>query len=384
MEYYYTYLFWGSFTVLLFAYILYPAISQLLAAISPQLTKSSDKYKPEVTVILVVHNEEKRLSARVNNLLASDYPMDKLSIVVVDDGSTDGTEILMSSINILHVKYIRFESKEGKPSRLSSVVPTVSGEICVLCDARQTFAPDAIKRLACAFSDPMVGAVSGELHIAASESNIGQGIDRYWSRERRLREAEAKRHSSIGCTGAIYAIRRSLFSSIRSDTILDDVVIPLQISAQNYRVLHDAKACAFDSQPLEPIYELRRKRRTLAGNFQMLFRHPRWLFPWGHPLWWRIIAHKYLRILAPAFLCILGITSLLLSDIFTYRLVAVLQGIAYFFGIIGLLTKSRVFILSIPSAFLFLNYIVVLAFWDFLFSRVSARWETGSAVIPKT
>jgi cellulose synthase/poly-beta-1,6-N-acetylglucosamine synthase-like glycosyltransferase len=229
-----------------------------------------------------------------------------------------------------------------------------------------------------------VGAVSGELHITSSESNVGTGIDHYWSRERRLREAEARRHSAIGCTGAIYAIRQSLFRPLRSDTILDDVVIPLQIAAQNYRILHDSKACAFDPQPLEPQSEIRRKRRTLAGNFQMLFRHPQWLLPWGHPLWWRIIAHKYLRVLAPIFLCIVAITSLLLADIYTYRICAILQGVAYSLGILGLLTKSRSTLLSIPSAFLFLNCIVVLAFWDFLFSRVNAQWDTGSAVTPKT
>lgn len=383
MELVYKYLFWSSVFAILFTYILYPIVTLLLARISPLCTQESELYEPTVTAILIVHNESTRLEARINNILNSDYPRDKLSLIVIDDGSTDGTEVLMSAISSQRIQYIRNELNVGKPHHLSSVIPNVTSDICVLCDARQLFASDAIRRLASAFFDPDVGAISGELIIASSTSTVGLGIDKYWSSERRLRQAESQRHSAIGCTGAIYAIRRCLFKPIPSDTILDDVVIPLQIASEGCRILHDSKACAFDNQPLDPKFELRRKRRTLAGNFQMLFRYPSWLLPWGHPLWWRIIAHKYLRIFAPLFLCVAALSSLMLSGICLYRICAILQCIVYLLGILGLIFKSRVFIISIPSAFLFLNYIVVLAFKDFLFSRVSAKWETGTSVMHK-
>lgn len=377
------YCFWIGLSALAFVYSLYPIISKLLAKYAARSVRYSDNHTPSVSVILVVYNEAKRLSERLDNLFASDYPLESLNIIVVDDGSSDGTEALIVSLASPRVHYMRFVDRLGKPARLNAAIAAASADICILCDARQTFAPDAIRRLARAFFDPSVGAVSGELHIAASASAVGRGIDVYWARERRLREAEAARHSTIGCTGAIYAIRRSLFIPLRSDTILDDVVIPMRIAQQNYRVLHDARAHAFDSQPLEPKFEVRRKRRTLAGNFQMLFQYPTWLLPWGHPLWWRIIAHKYLRVLAPFFLCVVAVASLLLCDELFYRYFAIVQVSAYFLGIVGILTKSRVKLLATPAAFMFLNGVALLAFWDFLCKRANARWETGTSVKPK-
>lgn len=368
--------FWISAFTIVFTYIIYPKLSQWIACCFPSKVLYSESCVPTVTVVIVAYNEGARICARIENLLASDYPSEKLHIIIADDGSQDNTEAIIESIGSSRVRYIRFPDRRGKPSRINAAVDAATSEICVLCDARQSFASDAIRILAKAFFDPRVGAVSGELHIASSSSAVGKGIDFYWSRERRLRESEAARHSSIGCTGAIYAIRRSLFLPIPSDTILDDVVIPLHIAASNHRVLHNSSAHAFDSQPLEPQFEIRRKRRTLAGNFQMLFRYPRWLLPWGHPLWWRIIAHKYLRILAPIFLISAVYTSVLLSSNPVYKTALIVQSVAYFLGILGMATKSNRKMLAIPSAFLFLNIVAILAFYDFLSSRASARWET--------
>lgn len=378
----YQYCFWIGLSALAFAYYFYPITSKLLARYAPRSVQSHADHTPSASVILVVYNEETRLTTRLENLFASDYPPDKLDVIVVDDGSSDGTKSLMASLASPRIRYIRFEDRAGKSARLNVAITTASADICILCDARQTFASDAIRRLARAFFDPSVGAVSGELFITASESTVGRGIDVYWSRERRLREAEAARHSTIGCTGAIYAIRTSLFTPLRSDTILDDVVIPMRIAERNYRILHDAGAHAFDSQPLEPKFEIRRKRRTLAGNFQMLFQYPTWLLPWGHPLWWRIIAHKYLRLLAPLFLCVVAVTSLLLCGEFIYRYATLLQLSAYSCGVAGMLTKSRAKFLAIPAAFMFLNGLALLAFWDFLCNRANARWETASSFTP--
>ena len=122
------------------------------------------------------------------------------------------------------------------------------------------------------FNDSSVVAVSGQLFPHGSIGGASRGIDFYWKLEKSLRNAEAKHDSCIGCTGAIYALRRESYSPIPQDTLLDDVIIPMQAVTGGRRVLFDAEARAYDPQRLDVKREIYRKPRTLAGNFQMLVR----------------------------------------------------------------------------------------------------------------
>jgi cellulose synthase/poly-beta-1,6-N-acetylglucosamine synthase-like glycosyltransferase len=327
---------------------------------------------PPVSVVLVARNEAARIAARLQNLAASDYPTDRIEFIVVSDGSTDGTEQVVESLGDLRARAIVLREQRGKASGLNAGVEAARGEIIVFADARQSFATDTIKELITAFENPALGAVSGELEIAGSNGGVGGGIDLYWRLERRLREAEAAVDSSIGCTGAVYAIRRSLFTPIPEDTILDDVVIPMQIAVRGARVGFSANARAYDPQPLDPALETRRKRRTLAGNFQMLFRYPGWLLPWKNRLWWQLIAHKYLRLVAPMFLVAAAAANLALLASPFYRFVGALQLAFYIFALLGLVVRARIF--SVPAGFVFLNYNVLRGFAQYLAGNASSGW----------
>src|SRR5207244_6805366 len=139
-------------------------------------------------------------------------------------------------------------------------------------------------------------------------------------------------------------------------TVIDDVVIPMLVALQNRRVLFDSSALAFDPQPLEPAAERIRKQRTLAGNFQMLFRHPRWLLPWRNRLWWQLISHKYSRLAAPLFLVLVFSASLALDGNPLYRLLFFGQSLFYFFALAGCLPLLKKFpLFSAPAGFVFLN-----------------------------
>jgi hypothetical protein len=198
--------------------------------------------------------------------------------------------------------------------------------------------------------------VSGSLEIAPAASATGAGVDTYWRYEKSLRAAESRWDSCVGCTGAIYALRRELFAPISDDTLLDDVVIPMQAAALGARVIHDSTAVAFDPQSLEPAAEQRRKQRTLAGGFQMLFRHPRWLLPKGHRLWWQLISHKYLRLLAPFFLVGAFVTNIPLAGEQLYAPLLAAQIALYFFAAVGRFPAARQWkFCKLPAGFVFLN-----------------------------
>ncbi len=367
--------FWIAAALLAFTFAGYPVLMAMLARVRNSPPRRSTGSEPTITVVVVAHNEAKRIEGRVENLLASEYPAGKLCVLVVSDGSTDETVQRIEAMNHPRAKVLALPERAGKAPGLNAGLERCDSDLVVFADARQTFAPDAIRRLAEWFADARFGAVSGELEIASAQSAIGAGVGAYWKMEKRLRKAEAATDSCIGCTGAIYAIRRSLFVPIPVDTTLDDVVIPMQVVMAGYRVGHEPEARAFDPQALEPTSESHRKSRTLAGNFQMLFRYPGWLLPWRNRLWWRLIAHKYLRLAAPFLLCILLISSALLHHESFYLTALLLQAGFYLLAVIGMATQRRIKIFSIPAGFVFLNVAVMLAFFKYLFANDLTRWK---------
>jgi len=363
-------LFWTSLILLAYTFLGYQLLISLLARLRQRPAPRTAPPTARPAVLIVAHNEETRIRSRIENLRATPFPLD---IAVCSDGSSDSTA---AQARLAGARVFDFPIRRGKAACLSDAIPALDASIVVLTDCRQQFTPDTIPLLLRHFADPSVGAVSGLLRVGDPSTAAGAGIDLYWKMETALRQAESDFDSCIGCTGAVYAIRRPQFCPIPSDTTLDDVVIPMQI-AQTHRILYDNKAQAFDPQPLDPRAETRRKARTLAGNFQMLFRHPSWLLPWKNRLAWQLISHKYLRLAGPfTLLCILASNAFLLRIPF-FRACFALQLLLYLAAAIGLAFPTlRIRLFSIPAGFLFLNLMTIRGLLRFLLAPPAGAWDS--------
>ncbi len=370
-------IFWGSALMLGYTFAGYGVVVEILGRICRRTpAKLPPSNLPSVSVVIVAHNEAARIADRVKNLLASDYTPDRLQIVLVSDGSTDATAEEAKAASQTRIQVVALAERAGKARGLNAGVALATGEIVIFADARQQFNPDAIRQLVGNFSDAKVGAVSGNHTMESASSNVGAGVDAYWKLEKKIRLAESQLDSSIGCTGAIYALRRALFQPIPEDTLLDDVVIPMQVAVKGYRVVFEPEAKCFDPLPSEPAREKNRKKRTLAGNFQMLFRHPAWLLPWKNRLWWQLISHKYLRIAAPLFLGLLLAANIGLARQPFYFVLLLGHVLCYLLAMIGILLPSlKVRLFSIPAGFFFLNGMTVAGFYSYLSGRYrGGRW----------
>jgi cellulose synthase/poly-beta-1,6-N-acetylglucosamine synthase-like glycosyltransferase len=254
--------------------------------------------------------------------------------------------------------------------------------LLVFADARQTWAADAIDRLAAAFADPAVGAVSGDL-VVESAPGVMAGVGLYWRFEKWLRRTESRFHSMVSVTGCICAVRRELFRPIPSGTILDDVYWPLAVAMGGYRVIHEQRARAFDRLPERAHDEFRRKVRTLAGNYQLMARMPAALLPWRNRLWWQFVSHRALRLAVPwALLVILG-TSMALSGPW-YRAAFWGQAVFYAAGVAGIrpAIAARFRLASAIASFLVLNAAAWVAFWVWASGRSSRSWARISDQVP--
>ena len=369
-------IFWIALAILFHTYLGYPLLMAILAWLRDEPPAKPLAEMPTVTVVLAAYNESSRIVERLRNLLASDYPPELMDFVVVCDGSTDDTATRVHSFADPRVKQLTQPRRLGKAAALNRAVAQATGEIIVFADVRQRFAPDAIRRLVSHFGHLETGAVSGELVIDRATTAAGSGVDSYWRLEKFIRRHEARWDSAIGCTGAIYAIRGKLFQPIPEDTILDDVVIPMQIAMQRYRIGFDPEALAFDPQTLEPEREQVRKRRTLAGNYQMLFRYPVWLLPVHSRLWWQLLSHKYLRLAAPYLLLAAFVSNAIIAGVNIYGLLFGGQILFYGLAAVGLQFRHLKYrVISLPAGFVFLNWQALVAFWQYLRNPKQAAWQ---------
>jgi GT2 family glycosyltransferase len=389
-------IFWTTLLLLVYVYLGYPALAGLRARLRPRPPHIAP-IEPTVSIIVVAHNEAGRIAARIENLLALDYPRKRLEIVVGSDGSTDATVGIARNYAAYGIRVCAFTERRGKAAVINDVVPQVRGEIVVFADARQQFEAGSVRALVENFADPSVGAVSGELMLATSRDTAAaaRGAAFYWRYEKFIRAAEARTDSTVGATGAIYAIRAALFEPIPDDTILDDVVIPVRIARQGYRVLFEPRARAFDVASPTGRHEFMRKARTNAGTFQ-LFARERWLLnPRRNRLWFETVSHKGMRLMLPLLhASVLAANAALAwpSGVGFWELMLAGQVAFYAAAVTGyLLGQSRrphqrtgapahlPFVFSAPSAICLLSWAAAVGFARFLTNSQRATWETATS-----
>lgn len=373
-------LFWVSLLALAYTFLGYPVLVALIARLrSRPVVKGGVDFTPPVSVVVVVRNGVECIVSRVRNVLESDYPVDRLEVVVVSDGSTDGTETALAAIADPRLRVLGREQHRGKASGLNAALAQVHGEVVVLGDARQSFAPGTVREFARCFADSQVGAVCGSLEVVQGADAVSGGVDAHWRLENFVRRQEATFDSSIGYTGAVCALRRTAFVTLPEDTILDDVVTPMLIAQQGYRVVYEPAARATDPQPFASGIEDRRKRRTMAGNFQMLFRYPRWLLPWHNRLWWQLISHKYLRLLGFPLMVATLTANLALLHLSLYRVF--LTGQIGFYALAGIgmvVPRLRHRLFALPASFVFVNWRTMLGLRDYLRAPQRPGWEQAA------
>lgn len=379
-------IFWFSLGIILYTYVGYPAIMWTLARLRPRPWKAAP-ITPSVSVVLAVRNGKALLPGKIQHLLGLDYPNIK-EVIIVSDGSTDGTGELLAKQRHPGLKVVILEEHGGKAVAVNAGVAQAMGDVIVFVDIRPEIAPGAIQQLVSNFADDKVGCVSGNLQLRNEEHDAASAAvgGFYWRYEQWIRTCEAVTDSPVGVYGGFYSIRRELYVQQPAGTILDDMLQPLAIIRQGYRSVVDPFAYVYDVWPKKSGDEFDRKVRTLAGNFQ-LFRLAPWTLTPQNRLLLQLVSHKVMRLLVPYMLVLMLFSAIALSaGSRLYAAFAALQIFCWVIAIVGLRYKIPVLhrIAAPASALLVLNAAAVVGLYRFLFTRgpLWKIWNSGKPQEP--
>lgn len=403
-------LFWLSFGLLAWVYVGYPLFMASLARLRPRPVRLDTTWQPTVSVVIPARDEATVLGPKLESVLAQGWPEKRLQIVVVDDGSRDRTAEVVRRFADRGVELVELRQSLGKAAALNRGVAFAHGEILVLTDARQQLVPGALAALVAPFGDLYVGAVSGELALPGTRSaadggrgeplraEAGAGLGLYRKIDDRVRRWEAATGSSVGVTGALWAMRRSLWTQLVPGTILDDLVEPLLVVRQGQRVVVAPEARAIDTAAPGGSREFARRVRTLAGNLQLLRMLP-WARSWRqNPIWFRFVSHKLLRLVAPAGLAAFFLTNLLLVwQNWFYTSMLAGQIVFYGLALVRPSTSSLAALSSGPArviwgpllrlarvahSFTMLHLAAAVAVWRFVEGREGRLWRETAPLPP--
>lgn len=346
-------LFYFCTLILVYIYFGYP-LAVFSAACWLRRDVHKAPFEPRVTILISAYNEAEHIRDTIENKLQLDYPANKLEIIVVSDGSTDGTDEIVRSFADRCVRCIRQEPRQGKTAALNLAVPQAKGEIIVFSDANSIYDKDALHKLLQNFSDQSVGYVTGKMvYVNPDGSTIGDGCSAYMKYENLLRSYETLMGSIVGVDGGIDAVRKSLYSSMKADQ-LPDFILPLTMVEQGYRVIYEPSAILKEETLKKPEDEYRMRVRVSLRALWALWEKRILLNPKEYGIFsFQLLSHKVLRYLGGLFMVCLYMSSMLLvKGAWIYRIVFVFQSLFYVFALIA----HRLEIQGRSSRILYITY----------------------------
>ncbi|MCK5215236.1 MAG: glycosyltransferase family 2 protein [Candidatus Omnitrophica bacterium] len=373
-------IFWFCLFMVVYSYAVYPILLVLLDKIFKVKKRPDDPMDaPGITIIISAFNEEGVIAQRIENCLSLNYPKDKMEIIIASDGSNDKTNDIVRSYQDSGVILLDFNERRGKVNAINDAVQQAKNEIIVFSDANTNFAPDACVMLVRHFQDKTVGCVCGLLKfVNARGSRTAELEGVYWRYETLIKKMEGKRGALLGANGAIYAIRKKLFTICPKDTIIEDFIIPMRVLEKGFKVIYDPEAVAIEESAKHIIHEKKRRIRIGAGNYQALLLLWHMLNPlrgFSALAFW---SHKVLRWFAP-----FALIGMLLLNVFLcaepiYKVIFILQSVFYISAIIGqTLSWSgiQIKVFSLCYYFVSMNLALLIGFIRFMTGTQDVAWE---------
>ena len=381
-------IFWTLVFIVFYTYIGYGFILQFILPKRKKVILSSSHpiNLPRIAHIIAAYNEEDFINQKIINSLSLDYPMDKMKVILVTDGSTDFTiDIAERFSDVLH---LHKPDRKGKVSAINRAVRLVREDydIFVFSDANTLINKDALMHMIRRFANPRVGGVSGEKIVLLHDEDMvqGQGEGLYWKYESWLKNLDSDFYSIAGAAGELFSIREKLYEDIPEHIILDDLYLSLLICKKGFIIPYEPKAKSTELPSSSIEDERKRRIRISAGAFQTMTMMPELLniFRYGK-FSFQYISHRVLRwavcpVALPA-IFLLNFIILFQGGSMLYVATLFAQMMFYALALGGELFSDHKAgmgkLFFIPYYFVFMNISVWKGFIRFIKGTQSVNWE---------
>ena len=376
--------FYISIFIVLYNYLLYAVIAFLINNIILKNYKSKSRdYYPTISFIVAAYNEQDIIEKKIENSLQQDYPLSKIELIFITDGSTDSTPAIIT--NYPQIKLLHEATRAGKSAALNRAVLAAKNDILIISDANTFLNNQAVKLIARHYEDGLVGGVAGEKRVIQSPEdtdNVGSREGLYWKYESLLKRIDSDFYSVVGAAGELFSVRRKLYEVLPDTTILDDFVISLKAAEKGFRIIYEPDAYAVEFASISVADEKKRKVRISAGGFQSMQMLASLFKFWRHPrLTFLYISHRVLRwTLSPLCLILIFFSNIILAfgthNLF-YTIILAAQIVFYTTAFLSsfIPKNSKLKFLKFTGYFVFMNVSVIQGFFRFLFGKQASAWE---------
>jgi cellulose synthase/poly-beta-1,6-N-acetylglucosamine synthase-like glycosyltransferase len=372
--------FWGAVALIVFTYVVFPVLLFVRGLLARRPYQTAD-IEPSVSMIIAAYNEAAGISTKLDNVLSLDYPADQFEVVIASDGSEDDTVTIVSRYTDRRVRLLALP-RQGKAGALNAAVAASTGEILVFSDANSLYAPDAVRVLVRPFASPEVGGVAGnQRYLTQSSARLTSDGERgYWSFDRKLKVLQSRGGNAISATGAIYAIRRSLFQPI-PEGVTDDFITSTRVIAQGYRLVFAPDAVAYEPIAQSREVEFGRKVRIITRGLQGVLVMRELLNPFRYGFYaFQLFWHKVLRrLMYVPFVVLLTANPFLWEHEYFYKVTLGGQVAFYACAVLGMaLAQTRIGhlkLFTIPFYFCMIYLAAAVATWNVVRGRRITRWR---------
>jgi cellulose synthase/poly-beta-1,6-N-acetylglucosamine synthase-like glycosyltransferase len=374
--------FWIAVVLIVYTYIGFPLAVVLRGLLWDHPYKHAEfTDPPSISIVISAYNEAKSIAAKLDNILSLEYPRERLEVIIASDGSTDGTDAIVERYKERGVKLLSLP-RVGKAAALNAAVNASSGKMLVFSDANSIYKADAIQSLVQPFADSSVGGVAGnQIYMTLiSGGSSTDGERAYWNFDRTLKVSQSKSGNTLAATGAIYAIRRSLFQPI-PDGVSDDFVTSTGVIVQGYRLVFAPHAIAYEPTAATSQLEFGRKVRVITRSWKAFIFRRELLNPFRYKFYAvQLFSHKILRYLVVFPLLMLFLMSpFIWKTGFLYQMATIGQVMFYCSALFGLLLHGTRFgrkkIFTIPFYFCMVNAASLVAIINVFRGHQIKHWE---------
>lgn len=341
---------------------------------------------PEITLVIAAYNEASIIDQKIQNSYLLDYPANKLNILIITDGSSDGTDVIAGKHE--RVKVLHQPERRGKIDAIHRAMQYISTPVVVFSDANTVLNSSSIKNIARHYADPKVGGVAGEKKIQVADNTkvAGAGEGLYWKYESWLKKNDSDLYTVVGAAGELFSIRTELYEYVGKEVLLDDFIISLRICRKGYRIVYEPDAFATEAPSTSMAEEQKRKIRISAGAFQSMVMLKGLLNIFKYRvLSFQYISHRVLRwTLCPLMLPLILLINIILvvnrPDWFL-SIFLLLQLMFYFAAGIGWMLSredKKIKILYVPYYFVFLNVSLYLGLVRYLKGSQTVLWDKAT------